>query len=526
MKTEALAEERFERWLERKIQDGAAPDPRSLCEDCPQALPALRSLIARFEGIDDLLPSPTSTSDPALASAGRAPAEPPVVEAFEVLSLLGAGGMGEVWEAEQLEPVRRRVALKVIRRGTGTGHVVNRFAAEQQALAALEHPAIAKVFDAGATADGRPYFAMELVRGEPIDRFADQHRLSVEQRLELFVQVCDGVQHAHQRGLIHRDLKPSNILVSLREEGELESAERRFEPKLIDFGIAKATTPEILEQDTLTQFGQVVGTPAFMSPEQADLSRQDIDTRSDVYSLGVVLYQLMVGVLPLASGAFFRADSRTDFAAPSARARSLRERSAEIAKARSTDSTSLAGQLRGEIDWIVMKALAHDREARYDSVASLAEDLRRRFRDEPVEAGPPSRLYRLRKLASRHRAAVAAALLVLVAVIAALAGLSLGLQRALRAEARATAEAEVARRVSDFLVEAFEAGDPGLSGAPVTAREVVDRAASRIGDRLSEELPIRARLTEVLAQASLNLGELGRARALAGEAIEMLAELH
>lgn len=518
------ARSRFEQWLEQRVVDGEAPDPASLCADRPELLPALRSLIERYQDLDEVLPSPTRTvaADADLA-AQTLDLEPPVVDNHRIISLLGMGGMGEAWQAEQQSPVRRPVALKVIRRGSNTAQVVSRFAAERQALAAMEHSAIAKVFDAGATEDGRPYFAMELVRGEPIDRFADQQRLTIRQRLELFADVCDGVQHAHQKGLIHRDLKPSNILVSLRDDGTSEAGDHRFEPKIIDFGIAKAIAPQTGDQDTLTVLGQVVGTPAYMSPEQANLASHEIDTRSDVYALGIVLYQLLVGVLPFGSGTVLRMERPTDPPVPSARLMMLGARGAPVAAGRHTEVNGIARQLRGEIDWVVMKALAHEREERYASPAALAEDLRRSFRNEPLSAGPPSVTYRLRKLARRHRVAVAVAVTVLLAVITALGGLGIGLQRALRAEARATADSKVARRVTDFLVDAFRAGDPNLSGAPVAARDIVGQAAIRIRQQLAEEPQIQARLTSVLAEASLNLGELEQALSLAADGARLSA---
>jgi non-specific serine/threonine protein kinase/serine/threonine-protein kinase len=546
MTSRERAESLFESWLEAQIRDGEAPDPASLCGGEPEVLSRLESLIASYRVLDEALPSPShpdaarsildsmmahiaadpqDPQDPASRLLRRS-VQPPVVENYRVVSLLGAGGMGEVWEAEQLAPVTRRVALKVIKRGADTAHVVRRFAAERQALAAMDHSAIAKVFEAGATTEGRPYFAMELVQGEPIDQFADRRRLTIRQRLELFASVCDGVQHAHQKGLIHRDLKPSNILVSSREEGTAPDGERRFEPKLIDFGIAKAIMPQTVEPWTLTVVGQVVGTPSYMSPEQADSTSQDIDTRSDVYALGIVLYQLLVDSLPFGTGPLIKEVRPVDPSPPSERlAAMVGSEKDEVADLRGCDPGYLVRKLRGDVDWVVMKALAYDRDSRYASVAALADDVRRSLRDEPVSAGPPSVAYRLRKMARRHRAAVAVASTVLLAVIASLAGLGFGLTRALEAEAQAKAESETARRVSDLLVDAFRAGDPSYGGGSVAARDIVDNAVTRIGNDLAGEPAIRARLTQVLAEASMNLGEFEQAAALATDAVQLASSV-
>ncbi len=513
----------FQHWLDARVGTGEPPDPASLCDDAPELLPHLQSLIDRFRAADALLPSPSRATAPLddawLEGAGsddvRAPA-PPSVADYEVIDLLGTGGMGEVWEAQQEAPVRRRVALKVIKRGTDTHQIAARFASERQALASMEHPAIAKVFDAGATDDGRPFFAMEIVRGAPITSYADQHRLTTRQRLELFAQVCEGVQHAHHKGLIHRDLKPSNVLVA--ESGGAPQA------KIIDFGIAKAITPEASDDATLTMLGQVIGTPAYMSPEQADLGNLDVDTRSDVYSLGIMLYELLVGTRPFASSLFGGRDGDREPLTPSGRITGLGDRATEVAERRDTRPRALARHLRGDIDWIVLKALAPERERRYDTPAALADDLRRHLRDEPVLAGPPHTAYRLRKLARRHRVAVAVAVIVILAVMSTLAGLGVGLQRALFAEQQAREQFAAMQSVSDFLVDAFRASDPSLESDAVTARDLLSRASERIQSELHEEPEVRARLASVLAEASMNLGTFDQAEALARDSERLWAE--
>lgn len=495
------AKETFQEWLDRRILDGEEPDPVSLCQDAPGLLPDLLQLIQQYRAVDEALPSPTRPERPERRGREEETREAPVIARYRVGEQIGEGGMGEVWEAQQEEPIRRSVALKVIKRGLGLERVVLRFESERQALAAMEHPAIAKVFDAGATDDGRPYFAMELVRGLPITRFCDENRLSVHQRLELFARVCDGVQHAHQKGLIHRDLKPSNVLVMLVDESP--------QAKIIDFGIAKAIVPDRSEHGTLTELGQVVGTPAYMSPEQANLTNPDIDTRSDVYSLGVMLYELMVGVRPFETGATpFSPRARTlDPPTPSARVTALGSRGEEVAALRRTKSTSLARSLRGDLDWITLKSLEEDPEKRYSSPAAIAEDLRRHFRDEPVLAGPSGARYRLGKLIRRHRVAVAAGVLVLLALVSTLAGLAVGLDRALRAERRATVESAASRSVADFLIELFEHSDPTSEhDGALSARDLLDRGADRIQTELGDQPLVQARMLETMGRAYKGLG--------------------
>jgi serine/threonine protein kinase/tetratricopeptide (TPR) repeat protein len=334
---------------------------------------------------------------------------------YKLLEAIGEGGMGTVWMAQQQEPVRRLVAVKVLKPGMDSDQVIARFEAERQALALMDHPSIAKVLDGGTTEAGRPYFVMELVKGVAITQFCDEHRLGPRQRLELMAGVCQAVQHAHQKGVIHRDLKPSNVLVALYDD--------RPVPKVIDFGVAKATGPQLTERTLFTGFGAVVGTLEYMSPEQAGFNQLDVDTRSDVYSLGVLLYELLTGSTPLerrrCQGSVLdvlRAVREEEPPRPSARLSTTEELPA-IAASRGLEPKKLCGLVRGELDWIVMKALEKDRNRRYESAGAFAADVHRYLHDEPVFACPPSAAYRFRKLARRHKVALGSAGLVAAALL-------------------------------------------------------------------------------------------------------------
>jgi serine/threonine protein kinase len=337
------------------------------------------------------------------ASAGR------TIGSYRILEKIGEGGMGEVWLAEQTEPVRRKVALKVIRRGMGSARVVARFEAERQALALMDHPAIAKIHDAGVTSGGRPYFVMEYVHGVPINEYCDRNALTTRERLRLFTEVCHGVQHAHQKAVIHRDLKPTNVIVARIDD--------RPYPKIIDFGVAKALAQPLTDRTLHTEYGVLVGTLEYMSPEQADLKSQAVDTRSDVYSLGVMLYELLVGILPFGREEFRNAGfeamlqkiRREEPPRPSARLSTMDGKtSEESARNRGVAPTVLRRQLAGDLDWITMKALAKEPSRRYGSANDLAADIFSHLADRPVVARPPSMSYRVEKFARRHRAAVVA----------------------------------------------------------------------------------------------------------------------
>ena len=341
---------------------------------------------------------------------------------YQILEQIGEGGCGVVYRALQIEPLRREVAIKVIKLGLDTRSVINRFEAERQTLALMDHPNIARVFDAGITGNGRPFFVMELVKGERITGYCDRKKLSVRQRLELFVQVCQAVQHAHQKGIIHRDLKPSNLLV-FEQDGQAV-------PKVIDFGVAKAMTRQRLANQTIyTAFDQFVGTPAYMSPEQAGLTGEDIDSRSDIYSLGVLLYELLTGRPPFEPERLRQAAldeichiiREEEPPLPSARLTTLtRPELTETAQYRMRPAARLVHELRGDLDWLVMKALEKDRARRYDSATAMAADIQRHLQDEPVAARPPSALYRFQKMARRNKLAFGAALIVAAALVAGL----------------------------------------------------------------------------------------------------------
>ncbi len=360
---------------------------------------------------------------------------------YRLIQMLGVGGMGEVWRAEQTEPLHRIVALKLIKAGMDTKAVVARFDSERQALALMEHPNIAKVFDAGATPAGRPYFVMEYVHGLAITDYCDKHRLTIKERLGLFMQVCEGVQHAHQKAIIHRDLKPSNVLV--------EEVDNKPVPKIIDFGLAKATGQRLTEMTMFTEAGAMLGTPDYMSPEQADRYERNIDTRTDVYSLGVILYELLVGALPFGSQelreagmeAMLQKICQQEPLRPSTKLRGLGESAKDSAGKRREEPQSLERHLRGELDWITIKALEKDRTRRYGSPSDLAADIQRHLQDQPVLAGPPSASYHASKFIRRHTAGLAAVALLALSLIG---GMAATLREAHIARAqRARAEANL-----------------------------------------------------------------------------------
>jgi len=407
-----------------------------------------------------------------------------VIGPYQVLETLGEGGFGIVYLAEQREPIRRRVALKVIKPGMDSRQVIARFRAEEQALALMNHPCVAKVLDAGATDDGRLYFVMEHVPGAPITEHCDQHRLTIEERLELFTQVCEAVQHAHQKGVIHRDLKPSNVLV--------ESTDKGAAPKVIDFGIAKALSQPLTEDSIFTEQGQIIGTPEYMAPEQAVGGAQDIDSRADVYSLGVLLYELLTGCRPfsLRQAALLEIQRQileADPPKPSTRLMTAGADTSEFAKKRGLDPKSMQRKLRGDLDWIVIKCLEKDRARRYDSASGLAADVRRHLANEPVLAGPPSTSYRVGKFVRRNRTLVTAAAIILIVLLGGIAGTTWGMVSASAARANAEAHATELEQVARFQAEQIGRIDPQMMAGLLRRLILADAAngASAITDSLS-----------------------------------------
>jgi len=441
--------------------------------------------------------SPSPLSDPRVsaetaAASQFAAAHPDQIGPYRILEVLGEGGMGTVYLAEQRQPVRRRVALKLIKLGMDTREVISRFESERQALAVMNHPNVAAVYDAGATDAGRPYFVMEHVAGEPITKYCDRHRLTIRARLELFMQVCEAVQHAHQKGIIHRDLKPSNVLVAVRDGKAV--------PKVIDFGVAKATNQRLTEHTVFTEQGRLIGTPEYMSPEQAEMTSLDIDTRTDVYSLGVMLYELLAGTLPFESAKLRvagyaevqRIIREVDPPKPSTRFQTLTpDTGSAISVQRRLDARSLHRLLRGELDWITIKAMDKDPARRYASPHEFGTELGRYLKNLPVLAGPPGSLYRIRKLIRRNRAATVGGITVAGALLLGGIGTTWGMVVAQQQRGIARAEATAARAalgeaeaitsfLTDDLLGAAEPSTRAGRGREVTVREVLDSAARQV----------------------------------------------
>ena len=419
---------------------------------------------------------------------------------YQLLEKIGEGGMGVVWKAQQTKPVKRLVALKLIKSGFANKEVIARFEAERQAVAMMDDPHIAKVFDVGSLENGLPWFAMELVDGHPVTNYCNQHRLNVRQRLELFVQICKAVQHAHQKGIIHRDLKPSNILVK-RVEGQPV-------PKIIDFSLAKALESQqrLTDKTLMTEFGQLMGTIQYMSPEQASFGSVDIDTRTDIYSLGVVLYQLLTGSTPIAQDTITKSGvlqvlsliRETDPAKPSRRLKSLGDEVKVVSQNMRIASDKLLSICEGDLDWVVMKAIEKDRSRRYESVNEFAEDIQRYLEGDAVEARPPSNAYRFRKFVSKRKGLAAAGFAILTLLIAGITGTSLGLVRAMRETVRADQQTEAAlhqkeiaeARAAEAIEEKKRAEFAVYAGKMnLASQAAIDNEPARALDLLNEQIP-------------------------------------
>ena len=509
------------------------------CAGNPELRVRLENLLKAEQRADEFLASDPLGLGETLRQGQIQLSEGPgtVIDKYKLLEKLGEGGFGVVYMAEQKQPVKRRVALKIIKVGMDTREVVARFEAERQALALMEHPNIAKVLDGGATDTGRPYFVMELVRGTQITEYCDEKNLSTKERLDLFIQVCQAVQHAHQKGIIHRDLKPSNILVTVNDGVAV--------PQIIDFGIAKATQMELTEKTVFTRFQQFIGTPAYMSPEQAELSSVDIDTRSDIYSLGVLLYELLTGKTPFDAKELLKAGvdemRRTirekEPERPSTRVSTLSlDELTTTAKRRGLDAPKLANVLRGDLDWIVMKCLEKDRARRYETADGLARDLQRHLNNELVLACPPSRLYRLQKVIRRNRGAFAAAAVMLGLLVGG-AGLSTWeairarqaerVQSRLRQEAeanqkQATAEAMRSDAMANFLGATLSAAAPAQAkGRDTTVvKEILDNAVERLSE-LTNQPEVELELRGVMVTTYDELGLFKEAETIADQSLKL-----
>jgi serine/threonine protein kinase len=470
----------------------------------PKRLKKLAALgLEGLEGQNHRDPTSTVSDDPFVEKPGD------WVGPYKLMTVLGEGGMGIVYLAEQQRPIRRQVALKLVKPGMDSKTVLARFEAEQQALALMDHPHVAHVYDAGLTASGRPYFVMEYVEGIPITEHCDRHKLTIEERLRLFLHVCEGIQHAHSKGIIHRDLKPSNILVCRSADDAV--------PKIIDFGIAKALSQPLTERTLYTEQGRFVGTPEYMSPEQADLTAQGVDTRTDVYALGVVLYELLAGVLPFNPEALHeggaehirRVIREEDPKTPSTRLRSISEgTSTKLAQQRRTDMRALGRRLRGDLGWITLKAMAKEPDRRYATAHALVEDIQRHLRHEPVMARSPTTVYRLRKFARRNRNPVIAAACVVVIVFMGFFSVRLYRQNTANTRRLAQEQRNLVRQKAEAGLTAAETYY--AEGQRELALEQTETSLALAPDQLNGQL-LRVRI----------LADLGRTE----EAFQMLEQL-
>lgn len=466
---------------------------------------------------------PTELSPPGEAS-GTIPER---VGNWRPVRVIGEGGMGLVYLVEEIGPLSRQAALKRIRFGLDSRSVLERFDQERRVLARLDHPGIARAIEAGTADDGAPFFVMEYVDGPRITDYCDRRRLPTGERLRLFSRLCDAVEHAHRRGILHRDLKPSNILVVDTPDGP--------QPKVIDFGVSRAVARHRLEWSVFTEFGRLVGTPEYMSPEQADLDNDDLDTRSDVYGLGVVLYELLVGCTPrdprslrgIGIEALLRTIREGTFPTPSARLSTLGDAAGTIAESRASDPERLRRSVAGELDWIVMRATENDRERRYGSPGELAADIGRYLDGLPVLAGPPGATYRVRKFVRRHRAAVGIAGAALAGLVVFASAMAWQARVIARERDRVRLEAATTERVVDFMADLFKVPRPDRSrGREITARELLENGATEIQEELGGEPDLRARLMAIMGNSFRDLGMLREAEPLLRQAWEIRQEVN
>jgi tetratricopeptide (TPR) repeat protein len=520
----------FSEALEKKDVKERADYLNEACGNDMELRSKVEALLKAHEQAGSFLDAPPFDADVTLNTSPLTEAPGTIIGRYKLLEQIGEGGFGVVYMAEQQEPIRRRVALKIIKLGMDTRQVIARFEAERQALAMMDHPNIAKVLDAGATETGRPYFVMELVKGIPITEYCDKNNLDTQQRLELFIDVCKAVQHAHQKGIIHRDIKPSNVMITLHDGKPV--------PKVIDFGIAKATGHRLTEKTLFTKYAQMIGTPEYMSPEQAEMSGLDIDTRTDIYSLGVLLYELLTSATPFDAKELREAGyiqmqriiRETEPLRPSTKLNTMGDALTDIARHRQSNPDLLPKLVRGDLDWIAMKTLEKDRTRRYETANELAMDIQRHLSDEPVSAGPPSVRYRLAKFVRRHRTGVAAGLLVAAAIMMGLVvstTMYFQAEQARGREAAARAEAErqgkISQAVANFLTDdlfasVFRFHD---SRGDVSLPAVLSAAAMGLEDKFKGEPLVEASIREALGKAYRRRGEYEEAKRHLERAIEL-----